>query len=487
MKTRNSQIPAEAKKIYLMAICGTGMGSLAGMLKEKGFDVSGSDNNVYPPMSDELREQGIAILTPFSVENIKNIKPDLVIVGNAITKNNPEAQYILEEDIPYVTMPEALQYFFFKEKEVIAVTGTHGKTTTTAIMAHLLTEMGADPSFLVGGVAKNQKRNFRLGQGKYFIIEGDEYDTAFFEKTPKFLHYNPKHVIATSLEFDHADIYNNVEEIEEAFSQLFDKIPTNGSLHFSATYPCLEKVAKSKMGQIAYFMRRYGTDVPVWQITHFQATKIGSIFDISVNEKTIVHVESPLAGLYNAENVAACFSVLERLGFSLIEAVNALKSFEGVKRRQEILYEDEQWIVIDDFAHHPTAVKETIQAIKDKYPNYQLISVFEPRSNTTRRNLFQADYAKSFLHSDVSLIAPVDQPEKVVDGEVLDIKQIVDFLKQKEQKAFAPNSLNAIPQLILDHSKQPTVVLFMSNGGFGGIQNRFIDKIAQHDKGQLNS
>ncbi len=475
-----------------MAICGMGMGSLAGMLKAKGLEVCGSDQNVYPPMSDELGNQGIEIFSPFSADNIKRAKPDLVVVGNAITRTNPEADYLLASQIPYVSMPQALQLFFFEDKEVIVVTGTHGKTTTTAIMSHLLTELGQDPSFLVGGVAKNQKRNFRLGSGKYFVIEGDEYDTAFFEKTPKFLHYQPCHVIATSLEFDHADIYENVGQIEDAFSKLFDLIPRDGSLHFCSAFPRLEPLIRSKMGKISYFIRRYGTDAVSWQIANYQALGGGSAFDLCVNGRTLLTITSPMTGLYNAQNVVACFSVLEHLGFGLPQAVEALQRFEGVKRRQEELYADEEWIVVDDFAHHPTAVSETIQAIKEKYPHRELVALFEPRSNTTRRNIFLHEYIQAFLLADQVYLAPVHQPEKVPEGQALDVVAIISQLCEHGIRAEGPLSCDAIINKVLEQHTQPSVVLIMTNGSFDGLGEKLVARLGHENtktrgmKGKFN-
>lgn len=463
------------KRIYLMAICGTGMGSLAGLLKQRGFEVCGSDNNIYPPMSDELKSQNIPLFSPFQSENLANAKPDLVIVGNAISKTNPEAQYLLESGIPYLSMPQALNHFFLSSKDVIVISGTHGKTTTTSIMAHLLQELGEDPSFMVGGVTKNFAKNFRIGAGKYFVIEGDEYDTAFFDKGPKFLHYNPKHVIMTSLEFDHADIYKDVDQIRESFVKLAHIIPEEGSLHINDAYPELDKVIPEAHCE---FVRSYGTRTHEWQIQNYQASAKGCYFEIKSPKHASLKITAPVTGLYNALNIAACLSVIEHLGLSLKQAISSLETFKGVKRRQEILFENDRHIVIDDFAHHPTAVAETIQAIRDRYPNRKLIALFEPRSNTSRRNVFQKEYAECFTKADVTLLAPVNQPDKVPDGKVLDIAAIVSTIQKSGKVAFQGSNTNELIQLALSHSDVPAVILIMSNGGFDGIHHKLIQKIS---------
>lgn len=449
-----------------MAICGTGMGSLAGLLKNKGYEVVGSDQATYPPMSDQLAGQNIAVFSPFSAENLKNAKPDLVIVGNAISKSNPEAAWLIDSDIPYISMPQALNHFFLADKNVIVVSGTHGKTTTTALMAHLLHELGTDPSFLVGGVTQNFSKNFKIGSGQEFVIEGDEYDTAFFDKGPKFLHYNPRHVIMTSLEFDHADIYDNVEQIQSSFEKLAKIIPADGSLQHADDYPLLVDVAKETPCKR---VRPYGTNSKAWQIKDYVATESGATFSIAHDGADVVKITSPLPGLYNAQNVAACFSVLEHLGYDLQKAANALVSFKGIKRRQEILFESPNHILIDDFAHHPTAVSKTIKAVKDKFPQHHLIAIFEPRSNTTRRNVFQKQYTEAFADADEVIMTKVDRPEKVTDGQVLDVPKIIATLKENGKPALYEPDVQKIASHICRPKEKPVVALVMSNGHFNGL------------------
>lgn len=463
-------IPKHVKKIYLIAICGTGMGSLAGLLKSRGYDVAGSDNNVYPPMSTELSRQGIPVFAPFGADNVKKFAPDLVIIGNVVSRTNVESEYVMKAEIPYVSMPQALKHFFLADKDVIVMSGTHGKTTCTTIMAYLLDRLGLDPSYLIGGVSKNFASSFHVGSGKYFVIEGDEYDTAFFDKGPKFLHYHPKHVVMTSLEFDHADIYQNLDHLTESFAKLAKLIPENGSLHYCDGYPRLQEVADLTSAP----KRCYGTVTTEWEIVNFKATSQGVSFDLAECGKIAVHLDSPLPGKHNALNVAACFSVLKTLNLDLKLAAQALASFAGVKRRQEVLFEDAKLIVIDDFAHHPTAVFETIAAIKSRYPERKITAVFEPRSNSSMRDLFQKEFTDSFLPADEILLAPVFNPQKIADGKILNVPHMVEELRAKNKAAYSYRSTDEILEHLLTRTPKPAVVLIMSNGGFDNIHNKLI-------------
>lgn len=463
-------IPKHVKKIYLIAICGTGMGSLAGLLKSHGYEVAGSDNNIYPPMSLELAKQGIPVFAPFADQNVKNFNPDLIIVGNAVSRTNPESEYMMKTEIPYVSMPQALNHFFLADKDVIVMSGTHGKTTSTTIMAYLLNSLGLDPSYLIGGVSKNFASSFHIGSGKYFVIEGDEYDTAFFDKGPKFLHYNPKHVVMTSLEFDHADIYQNLDHLTESFAKLAKLIPEDGSLHYCDSYPRLQEVA----GLCLAPKRCYGMVSTEWEIDNYKATSKGTSFDISENGQILVHLDSPMPGKHNALNVAACFSVLKTLNLDLKLAANALSGFSGVKRRQEVLFEDENLIVIDDFAHHPTAVFETIQAIKTRYPERKITTIFEPRSNSSMRDIFQKEFTNSFLPADEIILAPVFNPQKISDGKILNVPQMVAELRAQKKEAYHYQSTDEILKHLLTHTRAPSVALIMSNGSFDNIHNKLI-------------
>lgn len=446
------------------------MGSLAGLLKERGFEVAGSDSNVYPPMSFELQKQMIPVFTPYATTNIEKFAPDLVIIGNAISRNHVEADHVLKSEIPYVSMPQALNHFFLSDKDVIVVSGTHGKTTTTSIMAYLLKELGQDPSYLIGGVSQNFTSSFHIGSGRYFVIEGDEYDTAFFDKGPKFLHYNPKHVVMTSLEFDHADIYQNLDHMTESFEKLAKIIPADGSLHYCDAYPRLQKVATECLAK----KRCYGFVTTEWEIKNLQTTQNGTAFDIFSLEEKVVAITSSLLGRHNALNIAACFSVLKTLNLDLTRAAEALINFAGIKRRQEILLNDDAFVVIDDFAHHPTAVTETILAIKSKYPQHRVIAVFEPRSNSSMRDLFQKEFTESFKNADEVILAPVFNPQKITDGKILNVPQMIAELNQAHIPAFTYPQTSDIVDHVIQKSVKPCVALVMSNGGFDGIHAKLI-------------
>lgn len=459
------------RKIYLMGICGTGMGSLAGLLKSRGYDVAGSDSATYPPMSDELARQGIPVFAPYAAENLSRFAPDLVVVGNAIPRSNPEAAALIEAGTPHISMPQALNRFFLAGRDVIVISGTHGKTTTTAIMAFLMERLGLNPSYFIGGVSLNFSTSFRATESKHFVIEGDEYDTAFFDKGPKFLHYNPKHVVMTSLEFDHADIYRDLDHLAGSFEKLADLIPADGSLHYGDVSDRLPGIAARCRGKT----RRYGFDAPEWQVQNFSATSDGAHFDIFKSGTRVIGVDSPLAGRHNALNVAACFSVLDVLDCDLARAAAELKSFAGIKRRQEVLFDDGRLAVIDDFAHHPTAVAETIAAIRGKYPNRKLIAVFEPRSNSSMRAVFQSAYNECFLNADETLIAPVFNPKKIADGKILDVPLIAETLKRRGKTASACAGIDDIIRRVIDRTETPAVALIMSNGGFENIHRRLIE------------
>lgn len=465
-------IPQKVKKIYFMGICGTGMGSLAGLLKEMGYEVSGSDEGMYPPMSDQLQALGIPVYTPFHPDNLAKANPDLVIVGNVMMEKYPESQALLASDIAYTSMPQAMHHFLLKDKDVIVVSGTHGKTTTTSLMSHLLSSLGEDVGYFIGGVSKNAGKSFKVGKGRYFVIEGDEYDTAFFEKTPKFIHYNPKHVIMTSLEFDHADIYNNLDEIIAAFQKLATLIPEDGSLHYCHDYLAFENVVSLCKAAT----RDYSTQAQSkgWTLQNYKALPDGSSFEIHQNNTLLVEIKSPLTGRYNALNVMACFSVLERLGFDLQKASLALREFKGIKRRQDIRFQDEELLVVDDFAHHPTAVKQTIQAVKERFPNKHLIAIFEPRSNTSIRKIFQKEYAESFEFADEICLPEQIHSKKLNSSETLDIQRLASDIKASHKNITLHPTTASIIQHVIKKAPKPAVALIMSNGGFDNIHTKLI-------------
>ena len=462
------------KNVHLIAACGVGMASLAGMLKEKGFRVTGSDANVYPPMSTQLSSLGIMLRSPYAAENIPE-DADLIIVGNAVTRDNPEAQEAVRRGLPALSMPQAVADFFLPGKETVVVAGTHGKTTTTSLLAWSLFALGADPSFLVGGIPKNFPVSYRVGNGPHFVIEGDEYDTAYFDKGPKFLHYRPRIALLTSIEFDHADIYRDLSHLKESFRKLVRILPKDGLLIASFDYPDVVEVAKDAACPVLYYgVGRDGAAHPgedLWRVrflpdeggfSRFRLERDGEAHDFRLR----------LPGRHNAGNAAAAAITLFRLGYPPERVADAFSGFEGVLRRQEVVGEFGGVLVIDDFAHHPTAVRETIRGIRERYPGRPVTAVFEPRSNTSRRNVFQRDFTEAFSGADLVILSGVYGAEKFPPEDRLDPEGMVASLRGIGRKAVYIEKVDRIVTHLSGTSCAGDLILIMSNGGFGGIQGK---------------
>jgi UDP-N-acetylmuramate: L-alanyl-gamma-D-glutamyl-meso-diaminopimelate ligase len=461
------------KHIHLIAVCGTAMGTLAGMLKERGFQVTGSDENVYPPMSEMLALWGIPIMKGFKAENL-NEKPDLVIVGNAVSKTNPEVEALLHSGIRYLSLPQALGEFFLEGKKSLVVAGTHGKTTTTSLPAWVLKDLGLDPSFLVGGIPKNFNASFRLGQGDYFVIEGDEYDTAFFDKGPKFWHYRPTQAIITGVEFDHADIYRDLEHLLQSFRRFVELLPSEGKLFLCGdSEPALGLRPFARCPIVTYGLKA-GCQVCAQKI---EFGPKGVQFELMHFEKSLGNFHSPLPGRHNLQNLLGVLGLTLNLGLSLEKLQKAVLSFEGVKRRQEIRGVEKGVTVIDDFAHHPTAVAETVEAIRKRYPGQKIWAIFEPRSNTSRRAVFQKDFAEALSLADEIVIAKVFMPEKVKDAPLLDEKQLVEDIRKRGKPVKGDLEVDQIVSEVMGHVKNGDVLLVMSNGGFGNIHQKLLERL----------
>ncbi len=466
-----------------MGICGTGMASLAGMLKARGDEVVGSDQSVYPPMSDVLKEIGIPVFTPYDAKNLVP-SPDQVIIGNAISRGNPEAEAVLAQKIPHLSMPEALKKFFLSEKTSLVVAGTHGKTTTTSLLAWILESAGRDPSFFVGGKPANFPFNFKLGKGRYFVLEGDEYDTAFFDKGPKFLHYQPQHVLLTSIEFDHADIFRDLGDVVQAFQKLLGIIPPQGTLVANLDYPEVARLVSGYGGKvITYAMedKNRGNADYFGEVLKTEKKMTFCIVSKGKGKKISHHeVTWEFSGRHNVSNALGAVALALDLGLKWKEIHQGLVTFRGVRRRQEVLAEIGGITLIDDFAHHPTSVQETIQGIRDKFPKARLWAIFEPRSNSSKRDIFQKDYSRSFSGADQVILADVFMPEKVKEGKVLDVeaiaKTIDDDPLQGEARHIA--GVDSIVHFLEQESRSGDVLLFMSNGGFGGITQKTIKALA---------
>ena len=465
--------PKGIKNIYLIAICGTGMAALAGLLKKAGHSVTGSDANIYPPMSILLNDAGIKIFPGYKKENIfKDI--DLVIVGNAVSKTNEEVQAVIEAGIPYTSFPAALSQFFLEGKKSLVVTGTHGKTTTTSLLSWVLESSNRKPGFMVGGWLKNFDTNYQVSQGEYFVTEGDEYDSAFFDKGPKFLHYRPDASILTSIEFDHADIFNDLEQIKQVFRDYVGLIKPNGVMLVKSDDNNIREVIKSASCNI----ETYGYDEAAeWRIESYRFEKGFGHFSLAFKNQHRGDFELAMIGRHNVENAAAVAGLCFNLGLTKDEINEGFRTFKGVKRRQEIVGEKKGITVIDDFAHHPTAIDLTIDAVKKAYPGQKVWAVFEPRSATSRRKVFEDSFPNSFLKADRVIFSRLFAPEKIKEEERLDIEGVAASICELGGIADYIPQVDDIVEFITKNSKAGNVILVMSSGGFGGIHQKILENL----------
>ncbi len=455
----------EREHIHLIGICGTAMASLAGMLKQRGFRVTGSDAAAYPPMSDFLAELAIPVAQPFDAKNL-NPRPSLVVVGNAISRGNVELEHVLDERIPFCSLPQILHDEFLRGKEVLVVAGTHGKTTTTSMLSWIFHTAGLQPSFLIGGIAENFGSSFQLGQGKYFILEGDEYDTAFFDKGPKFLHYFPDAAILTSVEFDHADIYKDLEAVETAFKRLVNLVPRRGRILAYDAGESIERCLSRALCPVA----RYGTSAKAtWRATNLCLEPARTTWSVLRNGEPWADFEFSLAGEYNVWNATAAAALAADYGIAKQEISAALKTFKSVKRRLEVKAQVNGVTIVDDFAHHPTAIAGTLTALRSRYPGARLWVILEPRSNTLRRNLLQDELAKSLALADEVVVAGVFKSDAIPEAERLDLAALAARVHQHGRRARIIPEVESIVQLVTPEMRSGDVVAILSNGGFGGI------------------
>jgi UDP-N-acetylmuramate: L-alanyl-gamma-D-glutamyl-meso-diaminopimelate ligase len=461
-----------------MGVCGTGMGSLAGMLKDSGYVVTGSDENVYPPMSDFLASCNIEIQSGYCAENLSP-RPDLVVVGNTIRKINPEAQALAELGIPYVSFPQALGHYFLADKTSLVVTGTHGKTTTSSMLASLLHKTGSTPGFMIGGLVQAFGRNYNLGDSPYFVVEGDEYDTAFFEKGPKFLHYQPHIAIVTSIEFDHADIFADLEAIKDSFSRLMAIMEKDGCVVACFDSPVVKEITARAQCPVL----SYGMDTGAeWSIENLEVKPGATSFDIMHKGRIYGTCKSPMPGRHNALNTLAVIAVLDRLGLDKEAIITGVASFEGVRRRQEVRGVVNNITVIDDFAHHPTAVRETLIALKQAYTGHRLVAVFEPRTNSSRRQIFQKDYVSAFDQADLVLVRePVPLPDFPAD-QLFSSKQLASDLKGRNIDARSFADTDEILAHLQSTLLPGDVVAILSNGGFDNIHMRLLEMLRSSEE-----
>jgi UDP-N-acetylmuramate: L-alanyl-gamma-D-glutamyl-meso-diaminopimelate ligase len=466
------------KHIHFIGICGTGMATLAAMLKEQGYQVSGSDDGIYPPMSDFLAQKQIPVAQGFDLGHLKP-EPDLVIVGNALSRRNPEIEYVLNFKIPYTSLPEAIREFFIRDKTSVVVAGTHGKTTTTSMIAWALHSAGHRPNFLIGGIAQNFQSSYGLEGGKPFVIEGDEYDSAFFDKAPKFLHYLPDLAVVANVEFDHADIYPDMDSIRLQFSRLVNLIPERGYLAVGADSPLALEVCAN-----AYCIKEtFGLNPESdWSARNWQLENSRLSFDVMYQKKLLRRMNLGMIGTFNIRNALAATAILYQMGLAEDEIREALESFQGVRRRLEFRAEVGQIRIYEDFAHHPTAVRETLEAMRHSFNPERLWAIYEPRSATSRRKVFQREITEALSLADCVAIPGLFKAEKVAAAERLDPQQVIDDLRRLGRLAWHLENVEGIMETVCREARSGDWIVIMSNGGFGGIYQRLPDALAKRDQ-----
>jgi UDP-N-acetylmuramate: L-alanyl-gamma-D-glutamyl-meso-diaminopimelate ligase len=466
---------------HLIGIGGSAMASLAGLLKAAGHKVTGSDENVYPPMSTELERMGIAFSQGYRPENLSP-RPDMVVVGNAISRGNPELEAVLIQKLRYTSAAATIKEEFIWGRHSLAVAGTHGKTTTTSLLAWVLESAGLNPSFLIGGVAENFGTSFRLTDSKYFVIEADEYDTAYFDKGPKMWHYLPDTAIVNNIEFDHADIYRDEEAYKFAFARFINLIPKNGVLVAGWDSPLTRELAPKSFAPVESFA--YGDETPAprgqahWHARDVKFNESGTTFRAFRSDDEWGRVETPLAGAFSVRNVLAVIAAAEAIKADRDGVRKGLKTFTSVKRRMEVRGEVRGVAVIDDFAHHPTAVRETIDAVRQKYSGRRIVAVFEPRSYTAQRREFQDDYVMAFRSADEIILASLFHPERYTKETAIDLPEMIAAWESAGKKAKHLKDADAIVKDLAPRLSKGDVVLVMSNGGFGGIHQKLLDALA---------
>jgi UDP-N-acetylmuramate: L-alanyl-gamma-D-glutamyl-meso-diaminopimelate ligase len=461
---------SQIRSVHFVGICGTAMASAAAAMQEKGVQVTGSDQNVYPPMSDFLAERRIEVISGYAEQNLAH-KPDLVVIGNAISRGNPEAECVLDHKLPHCSLPELLKHFFIRGKRSIVVTGTHGKTTTASLLTWVFEHNGLNPSYLIGGIPNNLGRGAKFTESEWFIIEGDEYDTAFFDKRSKFVHYLPEAAIINNLEFDHADIFPNLEAVQTSFRHFIRLIPRNGLLLangddlnlaplLSITHCPVKRFGLGEGNAIQAFNIRYGPTATEFEIPSFK-----------------FHLN--LVGELNVRNALAVVAMAKHCGLKNHQIQAAFDTFKGIKRRMEVRGIAGGITVVDDFGHHPTAIRETLRALRIKYPHQKLWAIFEPRTNTTRRNVFQNELADAFADADAVVVSQVARLELLAPEERLNPEKLLQDLKIAGKiGAYLPDA-DAIVSHVVKGAQGGEVVVVFSNGGFGGIHSKLLERLGR--------
>jgi UDP-N-acetylmuramate: L-alanyl-gamma-D-glutamyl-meso-diaminopimelate ligase len=458
----------EIHKIHFIGICGTGMASLAAMLQSLGYEVTGSDEGIYPPMSDFLSQKQIPVFQSYSAQNLQP-EPDLVVVGNALSRGNPEVEHILDKRIPYASFPETLRTFFLRPKTPVVVAGTHGKTTTTSMISWGLHAAGLQPNFLIGGIAENFGSSFGMEGGAHFVVEGDEYDSAFFDKGPKFLHYLPYVAVIGNVEFDHADIYADLDAVKLQFRRLVNLIPRNGFLAVGADSPSALEVSRNSLCQKVTFGLDAASD---WTASRIEFEDDRLCFDVLHRKRIFGRIRLGVYGHYNIRNALAAIATLNHLGVSEEKIREGLETFSGVRRRLQFIAEISGIRIYEDFAHHPTAIRETLQTVRDTFRPVRVWAIYEPRSATSRRNVFQKEMAEALGLADCVAISSLFKPEKVPEKERLSEMELIDDLRRMGRDAWNLGTVDSIIQKVCDKARTGDLILILSNGGFGGIYEK---------------
>ncbi len=460
------------KRVHIVGVCGTAMASLAGLLTEAGYDVSGSDDNFYPPMSTLIESLSLKFYKGYAKHHLEDT--NLIIIGNAIHADNSEAAHAREEALLQCSVAEALQIFFMKGKRSLVVSGTHGKTTTTGLLSHIFSFTKKDPSYLIGGAMQSSERSFRLGSGSHFISEGDEYDTAYFDKSPKFLHYRPSSAIMTSVEFDHADIFRDEEDYRLAFRFFSQELSPGSNLFVYGDDPVVASVAASSDARLIRYGLHEANDLTARNIV---TTPNGQNFLLIKDGRELGEFFVPLLGDHNLLNTLAACGMSLAEGVSLRDLRQSLKGFPGMKRRQEVCGTVNDIIVIDDFAHHPTEVRETVRAIRRKYPDRRLVAVFEPRSNTSRRKIFEHDYGGSFDEADLAYVACSPALRSDIKDDSIDESSVVRLINERGTAAYFGGEVDSLLKDLTSLLTAGDAVLIMSNGDFGNIHKRLLEAL----------
>jgi UDP-N-acetylmuramate: L-alanyl-gamma-D-glutamyl-meso-diaminopimelate ligase len=463
-------LSSEIKSVHFVGIGGTAMASAAAAMLDKGFAVTGSDQNVYPPMSTFLAARKIEVMNGYAERNLAH-KPGLVVIGNAISRGNPEAEFVLDHKLRYCSLPELLKEFFIRGKRSIVITGTHGKTTTTSLLTWVFEHNGLNPGYLIGGIPNNLHQGARFTDGEWFIIEGDEYDTAFFDKRSKFIHYLPEIAVINNLEFDHADIFENLDAIKKSFSQFIRLIPRNGLLLgngddanlaalLGITHCPVKRFGLGADNAIQAFNLRYGPTATEFEIPSFK-----------------FHLN--LIGEFNVRNALAVIACAKHCGLKNHQIQSSFDAFKGIKRRMEVRGIAGGVTVVDDFGHHPTAIRETLKALRLKYPREKIWAVFEPRSNTTRRNVFQSELAGAFADADAVVVSEVARLEQIAAGERLNPEKLMQDLKTAGKEAVYLPDVDSIVAHLAKNAQGGDIICVFSNGGFGGIHGKLLERLGK--------